>query len=53
MELLALARAGGGRNAGGAWLRERFEAGGIRGIESKSSPTDLVSEARRRAKRDP
>ena len=42
-ELLALAEQAA-RNAG-ALLRERFEAGGIRGIESKSSPTDLVSEA--------
>jgi len=42
-ELLALAEQAA-RNAG-ALLRARFEAGGIRGIESKSSPTDLVSEA--------
>ena len=42
-ELLALAE--GAARMAGALLRERFEAGGVRGIESKSSPTDLVSEA--------
>lgn len=42
-ELLALAEQAA--RTAGALLRERFEAGGIRGIESKSSPTDLVSEA--------
>jgi myo-inositol-1(or 4)-monophosphatase len=42
-DLLALAEQAA--RAAGVELRGRFEAGGVRGVESKSSPTDLVSEA--------
>jgi len=42
-ELLALA--GEAARAAGQLLRERFEAGGRLGVSSKSTPTDLVSEA--------
>ena len=42
-ELLALAEAAA--RVAGALLLERFEAGRVRGVESKSTPTDLVSEA--------
>jgi myo-inositol-1(or 4)-monophosphatase len=42
-ELLALASEAA--RVGGELLRERFEAGGKLGVSSKSTPTDLVSEA--------
>ena len=42
-ELLALATAAA--QSAGRLLRERFEAGGEAGVASKSTPTDLVSEA--------
>jgi len=42
-QLLALASEAA--RVGGELLRERFEAGGKLGVSSKSTPTDLVSEA--------